>query len=320
MKQLVVSLQRRQNPQHEPVAPAVPAASCPPDSRPHARVSLVKYGCTAKALGEISGEEIAIPCEQILGAGRQHRVEVVGPVLEEECKALHRAFWPGRLAKLVSAKRLKVGASRHDSAGDAPPAAQTPPHLHTDYPPSAKEQGSYLQASLQRSWRLAEELVATMPLAGANGLLPVALTLPRDAATVPAAARLALYPDLPEEPTPGPAAFTADLHPRVAFHEPVPAPTYACMVPPHSHAVAEPPLAAQPHAGSFRAEQPPLAQPPLVAHAALPPHAPPPPLIAHPYRQPPEGHPPPPLAPAYAPYALMMVTRDSEMVGHAEID
>jgi len=54
----------------------------------------VVFGCTAKALGTISGEELDVPCAQVLSAGKLHSVELCGPVLEQEAEAMHRDFWP----------------------------------------------------------------------------------------------------------------------------------------------------------------------------------------------------------------------------------
>ena len=54
----------------------------------------VVYGCSGKALGHISGEELDVPCALVLGAGKLHRVAVVGPVLEQAAEDIHQGFWP----------------------------------------------------------------------------------------------------------------------------------------------------------------------------------------------------------------------------------
>jgi tRNA(Arg) A34 adenosine deaminase TadA len=59
----------------------------------------VVYGCPAEVLGQISGEELDVDCRQIMSAGALHSVEVVGPVLGEECANQHRDFWPRFIAQ-----------------------------------------------------------------------------------------------------------------------------------------------------------------------------------------------------------------------------
>jgi len=54
----------------------------------------VVYGCTGRALGSISGEELDVACTHVLSSGKLHKVDVCGPVLEAECEALHQSFWP----------------------------------------------------------------------------------------------------------------------------------------------------------------------------------------------------------------------------------
>jgi len=61
-------------------------------------IQRVVYGCPAETLGEISGEELATDCRDVLSSGRLRTVEVVGPVMGEEAAAQHRAFWPAFLA------------------------------------------------------------------------------------------------------------------------------------------------------------------------------------------------------------------------------
>ncbi len=57
----------------------------------------VVYGLTEKALKEITGNHpenptLDLPCEAVFAAG-QRKVEVIGPLLEEEAAAVHKGFW-----------------------------------------------------------------------------------------------------------------------------------------------------------------------------------------------------------------------------------
>eukprot|EP01079_Euglenida_sp_SAG-EU17-18_P000526 gene526-2457_t len=58
-----------------------------------AGIGRVVYGCPGDLLGELSGEEIAVPCRSVLQGGKLHQVEVVGPLLQETAAEAHRAFW-----------------------------------------------------------------------------------------------------------------------------------------------------------------------------------------------------------------------------------
>ena len=65
-----------------------------PRSHDRSSIGKVVYACPATVLGEISGEELNVPCRTVLSAGILHNVEVLGPVLEEEAASMHREFWP----------------------------------------------------------------------------------------------------------------------------------------------------------------------------------------------------------------------------------
>ena len=55
----------------------------------------VVYGCLATALSMLTHGSLVIPSRQFFGRGRRS-VEVIGPVLEAEALALHRAYWSDR--------------------------------------------------------------------------------------------------------------------------------------------------------------------------------------------------------------------------------
>lgn len=52
----------------------------------------VVYGCPEAALGEMAGTDFLIPSREIFAASQQG-VEVTGPVLEPEARAVHEGFW-----------------------------------------------------------------------------------------------------------------------------------------------------------------------------------------------------------------------------------
>jgi len=58
------------------------------------RVSIprVVFGCSAEALGKITGRGLEVTSRQIFAAGKR-TVEVVGPILEDEAVEVHRRFW-----------------------------------------------------------------------------------------------------------------------------------------------------------------------------------------------------------------------------------
>lgn len=57
----------------------------------------VVYGLTEKALKEITGNHpenptLDLPCEVVFAAG-QRKVEIIGPMLEDEAAEVHKGFW-----------------------------------------------------------------------------------------------------------------------------------------------------------------------------------------------------------------------------------
>ena len=59
------------------------------------RIQRVVFACSAVELGAVAGGSLVMPSRQVLGHGTR-RVEVVGPVLETEALAVHRAYWNAR--------------------------------------------------------------------------------------------------------------------------------------------------------------------------------------------------------------------------------
>lgn len=77
-------------------ASAEPCAMCA-GSIYWAGVGRVVYGLSERALGQLIGPHpenltMDLPCRIVLGAG-QRAIEVVGPLLEDELKAVHEGFW-----------------------------------------------------------------------------------------------------------------------------------------------------------------------------------------------------------------------------------
>jgi tRNA(Arg) A34 adenosine deaminase TadA len=52
----------------------------------------VVFGCSAAALGAVAGNDFLVPCREVFEKG-ERRIEVIGPVLEQEGLAKHRAYW-----------------------------------------------------------------------------------------------------------------------------------------------------------------------------------------------------------------------------------
>ena len=59
------------------------------------RIPRVVFGCSAVELGVVAGGSLVMPSRQVFASGTR-RVEVVGPVLETEALAVHRAYWSAR--------------------------------------------------------------------------------------------------------------------------------------------------------------------------------------------------------------------------------
>jgi tRNA(Arg) A34 adenosine deaminase TadA len=65
-----------------------------------AGIGRVIYGQSEKSLKEITGDHpenptLDLPCREVFAAG-QRKVEVVGPLLEDEAAEIQRGFWAGR--------------------------------------------------------------------------------------------------------------------------------------------------------------------------------------------------------------------------------
>lgn len=61
-----------------------------------ANVRRVVYGLSEESLYEIAGEEseeaLYLPCREVFERGKK-RIEVVGPLLEDEAREVHEGFW-----------------------------------------------------------------------------------------------------------------------------------------------------------------------------------------------------------------------------------
>lgn len=58
-----------------------------------AGIATVVFGCSARALADVAGDDFLVPCAAIFALGARP-VTVVGPVLEPEGRAQHQAYWP----------------------------------------------------------------------------------------------------------------------------------------------------------------------------------------------------------------------------------
>jgi tRNA(Arg) A34 adenosine deaminase TadA len=77
-------------------ASAEPCAMCA-GSAYWAGIGRVVYGLSERHLGQLIGPHpenltMDLPCRTVLGAG-QRTIEVVGPLLEDESRAVHEGFW-----------------------------------------------------------------------------------------------------------------------------------------------------------------------------------------------------------------------------------
>lgn len=59
-------------------------------------IGRVVYGCSARRLGEIAGMGLEVPCRNVFDRGAR-KVEVIGPMLEDEAAAVHLEYWPTAL-------------------------------------------------------------------------------------------------------------------------------------------------------------------------------------------------------------------------------
>lgn len=58
-------------------------------------VRTVVFGCSVQTLEALAGKSISISCREIFERAAK-RVEVIGPVLENEAIAVHQNFWNGK--------------------------------------------------------------------------------------------------------------------------------------------------------------------------------------------------------------------------------
>ena len=78
------------------VASAEPCAMCA-GSTYWAGIGRVVFGLSERAMKDLIGPHpdnltMDLPCRTVLAAG-QRKVEVVGPLLEDECRTVHEGFW-----------------------------------------------------------------------------------------------------------------------------------------------------------------------------------------------------------------------------------
>jgi len=59
-----------------------------------AGIGRVVFGCSVETQEQISGRSFGITARDILSAGSK-KIEVIGPVLQEEASAVHRELWKG---------------------------------------------------------------------------------------------------------------------------------------------------------------------------------------------------------------------------------
>ena len=57
-----------------------------------AGIPVVVFGCSSATLWGITGGNLMISCQEIFARG-QNKVEVIGPILENEAIAVHQGFW-----------------------------------------------------------------------------------------------------------------------------------------------------------------------------------------------------------------------------------
>jgi tRNA(Arg) A34 adenosine deaminase TadA len=55
-------------------------------------ISTLVYGCSAVELGKIAGGTFVVPCRDLLKYGKR-KINVIGPVLEDQGVAIHRDYW-----------------------------------------------------------------------------------------------------------------------------------------------------------------------------------------------------------------------------------
>ena len=55
-------------------------------------IKRIVYGCSVKVFGAEFRDGMLIPCAEVLARGVR-KIEVIGPILEEEAVAQHRRYW-----------------------------------------------------------------------------------------------------------------------------------------------------------------------------------------------------------------------------------
>ncbi len=78
------------------VASAEPCAMCA-GSAYWAGIGRVVFGLSERAMKDLIGPHpdnltMDLPCRTVLAAG-QRKIDVVGPLLEDECRTVHEGFW-----------------------------------------------------------------------------------------------------------------------------------------------------------------------------------------------------------------------------------
>ena len=78
------------------VASAEPCAMCA-GSTYWAGIGRVVFGLSERAMKDLIGPHpdnltMDLPCRTVLAAG-QRKIDVVGPLLEDECRTVHEGFW-----------------------------------------------------------------------------------------------------------------------------------------------------------------------------------------------------------------------------------
>ena len=58
-----------------------------------AGIPTIVFGCSARALYDLTGSDLSIPSRDILALG-QRETAVIGPILEEEGLQIHHSYWP----------------------------------------------------------------------------------------------------------------------------------------------------------------------------------------------------------------------------------
>lgn len=63
-----------------------------------AGIPAIVYGCDAVSLGEIASGRFVVPSRELLGRATRPTT-IIGPILLDEGRAIHQAYWPQRYAQ-----------------------------------------------------------------------------------------------------------------------------------------------------------------------------------------------------------------------------